>query len=67
MSDLSLLKGLQQELIDTLEKRKKIDRWVNRDCCKEKIKRLRLLIQEVMMRIENECEGSIKYKKEEWE
>lgn len=67
MSDFSLLKGLQQELIDTLEKRKKIKSYVERDCCKEKVRRLRLLIQEVMLRIERKCEGYSKYQKEEWE
>ena len=67
MSDFELLKSLQTELIETLEERKSVEQWIPRNCCKAKIRRLRLQIQEVMLRIEMKCEGSIKYKKEGWE
>jgi hypothetical protein len=67
MSDFELLKSLQNELIETLEDRKTVEQWIPRTCCKAKIRRLRLQIQEVMLRIENKCEGCIKYDKENWE
>lgn len=67
MSDFELLKCLQNELIATLIKRKAQTGILPRDCCKTKIRRLRLQIQEVMLRIENRCEGYIKYDKELWE
>ena len=67
MTDFELLKGLQSELIETLEERKTVKKWIPRTCCKAKIRRLRLQIQEVMLRIEMKCEGTIKYHKEGWE
>ena len=60
MSDFELLKALQSELIFTLEERKKVKTWIPRTCCRAKIHRLRLQIQEVMLRIERKCEGSYK-------
>lgn len=70
MSDFELLKALQSEMINTLEERKKLDstNCIPRTCCKEKIRRLRLQIQEVMLRIEQKCDPSYYRKdKEDWE
>lgn len=67
MSDFELLKALQKELIDTLKERKRVAKWIPQSCCKAKIHRLRLQIQEVMLRIERECNGQVKYGKERWE
>ena len=67
MTDFELLKCLQSKLIETLEQRKTVEKWIPITCSKAKIRRLRLQIQEVMLRIEMKCEGSIKYKKEGWE
>ena len=64
-SDFELLRALQSELIKTLEERKKADRWFPRSCCKAKIRRLRLLIQDVMFRIEQKCESYYKDGKED--
>lgn len=72
MSDFEKLKMLQDELIRTLEERiiltdeyrskREKDEWcsslIPRSCCKAKIQRLRLQIQEVMLRIERSIEGS---------
>lgn len=65
MSDFELLEALQTELISTLEERKKVKKWIPNTCCRAKIHRLRLQIQEVMLRIERKCKGS--YKGVEWE
>lgn len=68
MSDFELLKTLQSELISILEERKKVKKWIPRTCCRAKIHRLRLQIQEVMLRIEQKCAGSFKSVEwEEWE
>ena len=67
MSDFELLVSLQNELLLTLERRKAVERWIPRNCSKAKIHRLRLEIQEVMLRIENKCTGTIKYDTEGWE
>lgn len=68
MSDFELLKALQSELIFILEERKKVKKWIPRTCCRAKIHRLRLQIQEVMLRIERKCAGSFKSVEwEEWE
>lgn len=67
MSDFELLKALQNELIETLKERKKVEKYFPRTCCKAKIHRLRIQIQEVMLRIESKCEGFYKYEKEKWE
>lgn len=70
MSDFELLKALQSELINTLEERKKLgpNNRIPRTCCKDKIRRLRLQIQEVMLRIEQKCESPYYRKdKEDWE
>ena len=69
LSDFDLLISLQEELRNTLEERKRVVNvgyFVPHSCCKAKIRRLRLQIQEVMLRIENRCEGW-KCGKEEWE
>ncbi len=67
ISDFELLKSLQNELIETLEERKKTDTYFSRSCCKAKIRRLRLQIQDVMFRIERKCETYYKNGKEDWE
>ena len=69
MSDFEYLKKLQRELIDTLSERKKVEKWFPRTCCKAKIRRLRLQIQEVMLRIENKMNGCCRWngKREDWE
>ena len=68
-SDFELLKQLQSELISALEERKKATPWVliNRGCCRAKIRRLRLLIGDVMFRIERKCAGGYKRDREGWE
>ena len=69
VSDFELLKALQSELIATLEERKNLSSgYLPRTCCKEKIHRLRLQIQEVMLRIEQKCDSpSYSKRKEAWE
>ena len=67
MSDFELLGALQSELIKTLEERKKVEKWFPRSCCKAKIRRLRLQIQDVMFRIEQKCDSYYKDGKEDWE
>ncbi|MBO5715241.1 MAG: hypothetical protein J6S23_02465 [Clostridia bacterium] len=67
MSDFELLKNLQNELIKTLEERREVIGFIPRACSKAKIHRLRLQIQEVMLRIENKCEGLSRISKEKWE
>lgn len=68
MSDFELLKSLQKELIDTLKERRSIKKWFPHSCCKAKIHRLRLQIQEVMLRIEKKCDTYYKSnEKEAWE
>ncbi len=67
MSDFDLLIALQKELAAILDKRARIiNDWVPRTLSKAKIHRLRLQIQEVMLRIENTCEGSYIQGKEVW-
>lgn len=67
MSDFDLLLALQKELADTLKERARIlNDWVPCNLSKAKIHRLRLQIQEVMLRIERACEGTRIYKKETW-
>lgn len=68
-SDFELLRALQEELIDTLKERKSITSgYIPRTCCKGKIRRLRLQIQEVMLRIEQKCDSPYYRKdKESWE
>jgi hypothetical protein len=65
-SDFQLLKGLQQELIDTLQLRKD-STCVNNKCCKARIRRLRLEIQELMLRIEQGCDTWWYHKDDTWE
>lgn len=57
MDDFTLLKALQKELIDTLEQRKNVVHWCTRGVSVAKIRRLCLQIQEVMRRIEKQCQG----------
>lgn len=67
MNDFDLLLALQKELADTLRARSHIlNEWVPSNLSKAKIHRLRLQIQEVMLRIERACEGGYISKKEAW-
>lgn len=66
MSDFDLLKALQQELITTLENRIKAE-YLTHDVCKAKINRLRLQINEVMLRIERACDSYCVKRPEAWE
>lgn len=68
-SDFELLIALQNELINILEERKSSKKWISKCCCKAKIRRLRLQIQEIMFRIENKCTALYKNEneKEGWE
>lgn len=67
MDDFTLLMALQNELIRTLQKRKdSVGGWVERDFSKAKIRRLRLQIQEIMMRIEDSCISYYEVIKEGW-
>lgn len=67
LSDFDLLRHLQNELIEVLNARKQVKEYIPTSCCKAKIRRLRLEIQEVMLRIERKCETYWKDGKEEWE
>lgn len=69
MSDFEQLKSLQRELINTLSERKEVVKWFPRTCCKAKVRRLRLQIQEVMLRIEKKMNGYVRWngKREDWE
>lgn len=67
MSDFDLLKCLQKQLVEVLNERQKLKDWIPNSCCKAKVRRLRLEIQEVMLRIERECETFMKDGKERWE
>lgn len=67
ISDFEMLKNLQSEFVDVLNERKKTEKWIPRSCCKAKVHRLRLHIQEVMLRIENKCDAYYKDGKEDWE
>lgn len=66
MSDFDLLKALQQELITTLENRRKV-KYTTHDISKAKINRLRLQINEVMLRIERACGSYYVERPEAWE
>lgn len=65
MSDFELLKALQNELVETLEKRR-TGRWITKETSKAKINRLRISLNEVMLRIERKC-VAYKAKPEDWE
>ena len=68
MSDFELLKNLQLELVNTLEKRRQSEgEHVRREFCRAKIRRLRLEISEIMLRIERKCVYSFLFEKEEWQ
>ncbi len=66
MSDFELLKALQSELVETLEKRKNIE-YITHETSKAKVNRLRLSINEVMLRIERKCTSFYRYEPEGWE
>lgn len=67
ISDFDLLKCLQNELIEVLQKRRLVNEWIPNNVSRAKIRRLRLEIQEVMLRIERKCDGYCKHGKEDWE
>lgn len=69
MTDIEKLKALQDELIKTLEDRRKRALAEKipvypRECSLAKINRLRLQAQEIMLRIERNCSGCT-YKEEQ--
>lgn len=68
MSDFDMLQALQIELFHTLKKRSELSGAdVPKNLSKAKIRRLRLQIQEVMLRIERACDGFyIDKKGESW-
>ncbi len=66
MSDFEMLKALQKELVTTLENRRKCEE-ITHDVCKAKVHRLRLQIQEIMLRIERSCDSFYKKTLEKWE
>lgn len=67
MSDFELLKALQNELVETLEKRRNGE-WVNEnEISRAKINRLRICLNEVMLRIERKCVNRYKTEPEDWE
>ena len=56
MDDFNLLIRLQNEFIDLLQKRSYLSgEFVPRELSKAKIRRLRLQINEIMLKIEREC------------
>ncbi len=67
ISDFDMLQILQSELVKVLNERKSVEKWFPRSCCKAKVHRLRMQIQEVMVRIESKCETYYKNGKEDWE
>lgn len=66
MSDFELLKALQSELVETLKKRKNTE-CITHETSKAKINRLRISINEVMLRIERKCTSFYRYEPESWE
>ena len=66
MSDFELLKALQAELVETLENRKNI-KYITHETSKAKVNRLRLSLNEVMLRIERKCVSFCKNEPEAWE
>lgn len=66
MSDFDVLKALQHELIMTLENRMHTD-FITREVSRAKIRRLRLQINEVMLRIEKKCDSFMSKRVERWE
>lgn len=67
VSDFELLKHLQNEMLELLAERKLKAAWIPRNLSKARLHRLRLEIQEVMLRIERKCESCYKTGKEAWE
>ncbi len=66
MSDFELLKALQTELVETLENRKNTE-YITHEMSKAKVNRLRLSLNEVMLRIERKCVSFYKNEPEAWE
>lgn len=66
MSKLEALTYLQTELQRTLQERKKA-KYITKEICTAKIRRLRLQIQELMIQIERECKSIWTKEPEEWE
>lgn len=67
MDDFTLLKALQAELIATLEKRRNpAECTSHRELGIAKIHRLRIQIQEIMLRIERKCDGYYYPQNETW-
>lgn len=66
MSDFELLKDLQNELVKTLEKRKNT-KYITHETSKAKVNRLRIFINELMLRIERKCTSFYKSEPEGWE
>lgn len=62
MSDFERLNCLQEELNSALNERMNIKGYIPKTCCKAKIHRLRLELNEVMLRIERACDGYYKTK-----
>lgn len=56
MSDLELLKRLQQELISVLELRKRSSSYYDKYGTKARIRRLRIEISKLMLEIERKCD-----------
>ena len=68
ISDFELLKHLQNEMLELLLERKLQSAWIPKKLSKARFRRLRLEIQEVMLRIERKCESYYKNGREEaWE
>lgn len=65
MSDFERLNCLQEELNAVLNERMNFKGYIPKTCCKSKINRLRLELNEVMLRIERACCGNYK-NKETW-
>lgn len=66
MSDFELPKALQNELVETLENRKN-SKTITHENGKAKINRLRISINEVMLRIERKCISFYRYEPGGWE
>lgn len=56
MSDFDLLQVLQKELVETLRERQTHSTYITQRTSKARIHRLRIELQEVMLKIERQCE-----------
>lgn len=56
MSDFDLLQTLQKELVETLRERQTHCTYITQHASRARIHRLRMALQEVMLRIERQCE-----------